>query len=87
MPDLYPTKTRLALLADVEQHQVHRHQDGTSTTNAGFSTVTARITELERAGWVRLPAEDEAGEVLRLWELTTTGRDTLNSYRTPGATQ
>jgi hypothetical protein len=77
MPDqitLYPTPTRLALLADVEALKVADDLDGNTLLDLGplgARTVTAAIAEFEAAGWVyRIP--DGLG-----WRLTQRGTDVL----------
>jgi hypothetical protein len=76
MPDLrlYPTPTRLALLADVDAGHViddadcapHLHHD------EGASRVAAAVWELRAADWVQQTRDDG------VWELTPLGRDVLN---------
>ncbi len=80
MHDLYPTKTRLALLRHVAAGIVYKHtHDGSSTTNAGFTRVTARIAEAEQAGWVELEEADHLDTYpLRVWRLTDAGRAILD---------
>jgi hypothetical protein len=75
--DLYPTKTRLALLRQVANSQVmtdptaeHHHVvlfPDAPDVWANRVTVTARIDELERAGWV----VDNEAEVF--WHPTEAG--------------
>lgn len=92
---LYPTKTRLALLQAVADGAVERDGLGLDLWDdidrqPRTIRVTARITELEYAGWVRLTTalRSRSGERLpQLWELTTTGRDILHGYGdSPAAT-
>lgn len=78
--DLFPTKTRLTLLRDVAVGEVWQRRDGVSTTTGtiGLDTqdlvvVTARIAELESAGWVHLYAHALAWQ----WQLTDVGREVL----------
>jgi hypothetical protein len=73
MGDLYPTKTRLALLRDVgaarvyyaESGQIMRNTDGRFPLRA-----TVAVKELERAGWVHLGKNGT-------YELTTEGGEVL----------
>lgn len=81
MPDLHPTKTRLTLLAQVANDQVTTdltldegdrvvlHPDAPTSWSEQV-TVTARIRQLEAAGWIE---EDPAA----FWRLTDAGRDVL----------
>ena len=84
MSDLYPTKTRLALLADVANSQVYTDITAEAADSGEdiiwlfpdaptvWETrhkVTARIREMERAGWVE--------EVGCQWALTDVGLDVL----------
>lgn len=79
---LYPTPTRLALLADVDAGEVWQRSDGqselTDRDQFGVSDpvciVTSRIAELERAGWVHLV---ELAYGSRQWQLTDAGRAVL----------
>lgn len=68
MPDLHPTKTRLALLREVAGGDVWQDSDGESFIGAG-PRVTARMRELESAGWVRL--------LITNWVVTTEGYTVL----------
>jgi hypothetical protein len=79
MAELYPTPTRLALLAAVDRGEVV--SDGTSTTNRQ-TYITARIAELAAADWIQL-GDRQAGP-RRTWQLTGTGRAILARHRTPG---
>lgn len=77
---LHPTKTRLALLQAVADHDVWKIADGESVQlGAGFDSVrvTAAIAEQERAGWVTL---HDVGR----WELTAAGRAVLDGARDGG---
>ena len=84
---LYPTKTRLALLADLDNGQVLT--DITAEGDQGDVIwlypwaptqwqdrvkVTARVRELERGGWVE---QDEAGIS---WWLTDAGREVATTH-------
>lgn len=73
MADLYPTKTRLALLADVAAGRVIDDEDFTPMLHhdEGTSRVAAAILEMEAAGWV------EQVRVDHVWSLTIVGRDVL----------
>lgn len=75
MNDLYPTKTRLALLRDVSRAAVYIAESGHIMRQAGFgdrfpTRATAAVKEMERAGWVRLGRNDT-------YELTNIGRELL----------
>ncbi len=82
--DLFPTKTRLALLADVLAGSVYERSDGTSVNIATDQprTVTAAIDELSRAGWVRVGQSRMSGR--KPWHLTASGTTTLEAH-TKGA--
>ena len=56
---LYPTKTRLALLEDVRDGLVYEEVFGPGRYVRSEPTgyVTARITEMRRAGWVEQRSE------------------------------
>lgn len=81
MSELHPTRTRLALLAEVDADNVC---DGLTDEYDGHiwlvdtappfdppQKVTARVLELEKAGWV------EQGPDGASWRLTDAGRDVL----------
>lgn len=83
MGDLHPTKTRMALLAAVDQDDVI---EGFTEVTQGktywipdavlpVTVVTARIREAERAGWVRLV--DPPGVH---WVLTGLGEEVLDQH-------
>jgi hypothetical protein len=85
MADLYPTKTRLALLAAVRAGHVLDLPDEDSQEIPTWDTsgaedgeparrVTARVTELCRAGWITLSADGMT------WRLTDEGRTVLDSH-------
>jgi hypothetical protein len=78
MSGLHPTKTRLDLLRAVADFLVFRtpYRDAQFTGAHGFKTVTARITELERAGRVHLP---DPNADTSLWRLTDAGRAVLDA--------
>lgn len=71
---LYPTKTRLRLLAAVADRQVFRDVMGDDYIS-GDRKVSARIAEVEQAGWVQLGERDRWG--IRYWRLTDAGRAVL----------
>lgn len=81
MGDLYPTKTRLRLLAQVGNRQVISgygddvllYPDAPDTWEYS-RTVTARIEEMERAGWVAEEHQDHPGCP---WVLTDAGKAVL----------
>jgi hypothetical protein len=80
MPDLYPTKTRLALLAAVDaecvMEGIGEHEGIWQLDPDGFVQpirVTVRIQELYRAGWVDLPDPPV------YWRLTDVGRAVLEA--------
>lgn len=70
--ELYPTKTRLQLLADVLAGNVFDSSDRIVAVNLGhWVTVTKRIEEMQRAGWVERRGFTH-------WGLTDTGRAVLD---------
>jgi hypothetical protein len=73
--DLYPTKTRLALLRDIADGKVCDGADGAPHLDIGDGE-TARVADavwaMERAGWVTQPSDR------LLWELTATGHIVLD---------
>jgi len=71
---LYPTPTRLALLADVAYGEITRDGDGDSW-NARHYKMTSRIEELEQAGWVELASA--TSDMLPVWRLTDAGTGVL----------
>lgn len=77
MSELHPTPTRLALLRDVAHWHVYRRR-GVDYDSATDRTVTARMAELERAGWVELGGERELDRLL--WRLTPAGRAVLDTH-------
>lgn len=79
MSTLHPTKTRMTLLHDVNQVLVYWHPDGTSWTAANGGQVTARIAELEAAGWVHLPGDLGVYDV-RYWQMTDAGKAVHDAY-------
>jgi hypothetical protein len=72
-PQLYPTPTRLALLADVAAGRVIDDADFTPMLehDEGTSRVADAIWQMERAGWV------EQVRVDHVWSLTIVGTDVL----------
>lgn len=84
MPDLYPTKTRLALLRDIRDGHVIEGpvepwagdvwNTARAETGDQARKVTARVHELEDAGWV------ECGGDLTTWSLTAAGRAVLEAH-------
>lgn len=85
---LYPTKTRLALLADVADGRVYGRYVAASTAFDSYSLredgrgpgskVTSRMVELEQAGWVRRgTAQSTSYFSRRPWCLTDAGRAVL----------
>lgn len=88
MSELYPTKTRLALLREVAAHNVcdgSLHSDDRHEGHAllvpemhdePIRRVTAAIAEMQAAGWVELVDEDPA-----IWRLTAAGRAVLEADR------
>lgn len=77
---LYPTPTRLALLSEVADGHIVRGHGGGSFHRRTHRTVTARIAEMDQAGWVELGVP-EPGSGARPWRLTHTGRALLNHHR------
>jgi hypothetical protein len=74
--DLHPTKTRLALLRQVADGEVYQDVLGI-TYHSGGVQVTARIREMEQAGWVELDG--------RYWGPTSLGQRVLD-IATPAVT-
>lgn len=83
MSELYPTKTRLALLRAVALGRVLDLPDEDRNRLESFDTsdaedgeparrVTARVTELARAGWIACPNGVT-------WGLTRAGRQILEA--------
>lgn len=75
---LYPTPTRLLLLADVRDLNVYSDGDGTVWLDLGdepHARVTSSIREFEQAGWCYQP-DDANG-----WRLTQRGLDVLEGRR------
>lgn len=75
---LYPTPTRLLLLADVRDLNVYQDEDGNAITWVSCESVvdvTDEIREFEQAGWVYQP-DDTLG-----WRLTQRGLDVLEGRR------
>lgn len=80
--DLYPTKTRLALLREVADGRIMLGAGGIAYGGPCYSvvtgrTVTARIAEMFHAGWVE-PAEGTEGGY---WSLTDAGRAVLDGAK------
>lgn len=85
--ELYPTKTRLALLRGVAASQVQTARDGPTSCVLWFMdapeswtysrNVTARMAELQRAGWV---VESEPAGPGAWWLLTDAGRKLLEEH-------
>jgi hypothetical protein len=74
--ELTPTPTRLALLADVAAGNVVGSLYGhiRCTVDGLRRTVTLRIWDMHRAGWVRSNAD-------HTWHLTDTGRTILDQHQ------
>jgi len=88
MTDLYPTKTRLELLREVASSKVKWWPNDVGdddewacwySDNGGDRKVTARMNELEAAGWVHKgPVRNwTAG---RVYEVTDTGAAILRAH-------
>jgi hypothetical protein len=75
--DLHPTKTRLALLGEVDAGRVFRDRIGNSYIS-GDRKVTAAIAEMAAAGWVTIPEDVD----LPYWSLTDAGRAILADQAT-----
>lgn len=76
--ELYPTKARLALLADVDDLKVADDEDGTPMLDLGdgeTARVADSIWQMERAGWVYQPPNIPG------WRLTDHGRAVLAGAR------
>lgn len=77
MADLYPTKTRLALLRDIADGKVADDPDGTPMLHLGGgerTKVASATWELESAGWI-YQAEGYTG-----WQIAPLGRDVLKEH-------
>lgn len=76
MTELFPTPTRLALLAEVFAGEVWQQSNGHSIIEQGTRTrkVTAEIAAMERAGWITLVALRFGA---KRWDLTDAGRAVL----------
>ncbi len=73
---LYPTPTRLALLADVDARRVIDDEDFAPYLELGVdgrARVAEAIWDMERAGWVTQPTGT------KVWELTDAGRAVLEA--------
>lgn len=73
--DLYPTKTRLALLGDVGRAKVYYAENGQIMRNTGDRfpvRATAAVKEMESAGWVLFGRN-------QTYELTELGRRILRT--------
>lgn len=72
-PKLFPTPTRLALLADVAAGRVIDDENFNPMLHhdEGTSRVADAIWQMERSGWV----EQERADLV--WALTIVGRDVL----------
>lgn len=93
MADLHPTPSRLGLLADVADHIVTTDQDVIwldPSPPGGFTRtrVTARIRELETAGWVEDRGDrwvlTDRGQELLVAEIVCTGRLVDDQLRPTG---
>lgn len=73
---LHPTRTRLRLLAEVAAGTVYRYGDG-HDYDSGQYKVTARMAEMQRAGWVVLPSSDYP-PYKRRWLITPAGKAVLD---------
>jgi hypothetical protein len=75
LPELHPTPTRLALLADVDDKNV-ADEDGIPMLDLGDGTTTRvadAIWEMNRAGWVWQPPD------ILGWRITNIGRAVLKA--------
>lgn len=87
MSDLFPTKTRLALLQAVADEAVYQSRRfpyesdecvlGSIAGTHRWMRVTSRCKEAHQAGWIELEPEDMAGRWSRRWLLTDAGRAVL----------
>lgn len=82
MADLHPTKTRLALLAAIQAGEVtgYPHYETGYVDYFWGITVTARVNEMIRAGWVTPPPGGERRPDFKP-ELTEAGRKVLEASR------
>jgi hypothetical protein len=78
MPDLFATKTRLALLRAVADGEVVVDFYGQAAYADDFRSVTARWQEFTRAGWATRPDGDEPrwmpGQLTELGRAVLDGR-------------
>lgn len=92
MSGLYPTKTRLKLLGEVASSKVVWWPP--SAGDAGWACwfsgeggdrkVTARMDEMEKAGWVRKDSAAYAGHrASQPYVLTGVGHEILSKHREP----
>lgn len=80
MSDLYPTPTRLALLAEIGFGRVFQDVAGASYIDAGRK-VTAQVNEFAAAGWAELRGSDRPSLFpLPRWHLTDAGREILDRH-------
>ena len=73
---LHPTPNRLRILVAVRAGEVERQPGtpyGPPCDSLHGETVTARMAEMERAGWVTL------SRPTRVWSLTTAGHEVLDT--------
>lgn len=91
MADLYPTKTRLALLVAIDRKELswyppvnpaRRGESFWYYQDGGQQRVDSRAAELEAAGWIELGEKGGHGELApRYWRLTEAGRKVLEASR------
>jgi hypothetical protein len=86
--DLYPTPTRVALLREIDDRpgKVYSCLDFDTSERVSYwrkedgseRAVTAKCSQMERAGWLRLGAAGGPSMYSRRpWELTDKGREIL----------
>lgn len=88
---LYPTRTRLALLAEIDAGGVWQklfpatdrkpaHRE--SHVDADYRKVTVMCDEMQAAGWIELgPLTGASAYAKRLWKLTDSGEAILKTRR------
>ncbi len=79
-PGPHPTKTRVQLLRDVAAGEVWRYRDEQDYLSEPHRRVTARMAELQAAGWIELvELRSRIAQELRYrqWRLTDAGRKVL----------
>lgn len=78
MADLYPTKTRLAVLREIAAGRATRTP---VASYAAGRAVTAIAADFERVGWIaRPPRADRVSDFHWTWQVTDAGRAVLDAH-------